>query len=148
MGCHALLQAIFPTQGLSLHLCIAGRFFTTEPPGKPKGMTCLSAYLDGSLYCSFLSHLKHSRNPRFYYKSKILFVVVVSRSVLSDSLRVRELSPARPLCPWDFPGKNTGMGCHFLLQGISPPQGWNPRLLHWLEGWGGWFFTTEPPVMP
>ena len=25
--------------------------------------------------------------------------------------------PARLLCPWDFPGKNAGMGCHFLLQG-------------------------------
>ena len=24
------------------------------------------------------------------------------------------------LCPWDFPGKNTGVGCHFLLQGIHP----------------------------
>ena len=29
------------------------------------------------------------------------------------------LQPARLLCPWDFPGKNTGVGCHFLLQGIS-----------------------------
>ena len=33
------------------------------------------------------------------------------------------------LCPWDFPGKNTGMGCHFLLQGIFPTQGSNPGLL-------------------
>ena len=24
------------------------------------------------------------------------------------------------LCPWDFPGKNTEVGCHFLLQGIFP----------------------------
>ena len=29
----------------------------------------------------------------------------------------------------DSPGKNTGVGCHFLLQGIFPTQGWNPRLL-------------------
>ena len=35
------------------------------------------------------------------------------------------------LCPWDFPGKNTGVGCHFLLQGIFPTQGSNPCLLHW-----------------
>ena len=28
--------------------------------------------------------------------------------------------PARLLCPWDSPGKNTGVGCHFLLQGIPP----------------------------
>ena len=33
-------------------------------------------------------------------------------------------------CPWDSPGKNTGVGCHFLLQGIFPIQGSNPSLLH------------------
>ena len=32
------------------------------------------------------------------------------------------------LCPWDYPGKNTGVGCHFLLQGIFPTQGLNPHL--------------------
>ena len=32
--------------------------------------------------------------------------------------------------PWDFPGKNNGMGCHFLLQGIFATQGSNPWLLH------------------
>ena len=35
----------------------------------------------------------------------------------------------RFLCLWDFPGKNTGVGCHFLLQGIFPTQGSNPCLL-------------------
>ena len=34
------------------------------------------------------------------------------------------------LCPWDSPGKNTGVGCHFLLQGIFPIQGSNPGLPH------------------
>ena len=38
--------------------------------------------------------------------------------------------PTRFLCPWDFPGKNTGVGCHFLLQGIFPTQVSNPRLVH------------------
>ena len=46
----------------------------------------------------------------------------VSHLVVSDS--------ARLLCPWDFPGKNTGVGCHFLLQGIFPTQRLNPGLLH------------------
>ena len=32
--------------------------------------------------------------------------------------------------PWDFPGKNTGAGCHFLLQGFFPTQGSNLCLLH------------------
>ena len=35
------------------------------------------------------------------------------------------------LCPWDFPGKNTGMGCQFLLQNIFPTQQSNPHLLNW-----------------
>ena len=34
------------------------------------------------------------------------------------------------LYPWDFPGKNTGVGWHVLLQGIFPIQGSNPCLLH------------------
>ena len=53
----------------------------------------------------------------------------VSRSVMSDSL-CQGLQPTRLLCPWDFPGKNTGVGCHFLLQGIFPTQGSNSGLLH------------------
>ena len=53
-------------------------------------------------------------------------------SVVSDSLRPHRLKPARFLCLWDFPGKNTGVGCHFLLQRIFPTQGLNLHLLHWL----------------
>ena len=50
---------------------------------------------------------------------------------MSDSLRHYGLYPARLLCPWDFPGKNTGVGSHVLLQGICPTQGSNLHLLHW-----------------
>ena len=39
-----------------------------------------------------------------------------SRSVMSDSLWPHTRQPTRLLCPWDSPGKNTGVGCHFLLQ--------------------------------
>ena len=41
------------------------------------------------------------------------------------------LWPARLLCPWDFLGKHTGVGCHFLLQGIFLTQGLNLGLLQW-----------------
>ena len=43
----------------------------------------------------------------------------------SDSLQPYGQRPARLLCPWDFPGKNTGVDCHFFLQGIFPIQGLN-----------------------
>ena len=39
-----------------------------------------------------------------------------SCSVMSDSSWPHGLQPTRLLRPWDFPGKNTGVGCHFLLQ--------------------------------
>ena len=48
------------------------------------------------------------------------------------SLRPHGLWPARLLCPWDFPGKNTGVGCLALLKGIFLTQGLNlnPCVLH------------------
>ena len=39
-----------------------------------------------------------------------------SRSVVSDSSRPHALQRTRLLCPWDFPGKSTGVGCHCLLR--------------------------------
>ena len=41
-----------------------------------------------------------------------------------------DCSPPRLLGPWDFLGKDAGVGCHFFLQGIFPTLGSNPRLLH------------------
>ena len=58
-----------------------------------------------------------------------------SYSAVSDSLRPHGLCPTSLLCPWHFPGKNTGLGCHFLPQRIFPSQGWKLQpwhLLRWL----------------
>ena len=52
---------------------------------------------------------------------------------LCQTLRPYGLSPTRLLCPWGSPGKNTGVGCHFLLQGIFLTQGSSSRLLHLLH---------------
>ena len=40
-------------------------------------------------------------------------------SVLSHSVRPHRRQPSRLLCPWDSPGKNTGVVCHFLLQSVT-----------------------------
>ena len=64
-------------------------------------------------------------------------------SVMSNSLLLHGLYPTSFLCPWNFSGKNTGVGCHFLCQGLFLTQGLNLYLLclqHWVR-----FFTTEPP---
>ena len=52
-----------------------------------------------------------------------------------------DYSLARILCPWDFPGKNTGVACHFLLQGNLLDPGIELVSL----ALAGGYFTTEPP---
>ena len=53
----------------------------------------------------------------------------VLRSVMSDSRWPHGVYPTKLLCPWNSSGKNTGVGCHSLLQGIFLTQGSNPSLL-------------------
>ena len=56
------------------------------------------------------------------------------------------IQPTRLFCPWDFfSGKNTGVGCHFLFQGIFPCQGSNLRPLHCRQTLYCWA-TREAPV--
>ena len=51
-----------------------------------------------------------------------------------------------PLCPWDSPGKNTGVGCCVLLQGVFPTLGWN--CVSCSSCIPGGFFTIGPPGKP
>ena len=62
---------------------------------------------------------------------------------MSNSLRPYRLQPARLLCSWNSPGKNTRMGCHFLLQGIFPTQGLTLCLLYCKQT-----LPSEPPGKP
>ena len=79
-----------------------------------------------------------------FFRQKNLVVthtfVVQSFSHAPTLLQPHRLQPTRRiLCPWDSPGKNTGVGCHFLLQGIFPDPGiQNPCLL--LGRWIFFFF--------
>ena len=68
---------------------------------------------------------------------------LVTRSCLTF-LQPQELQPTRLFCPWDFPGKNTGVGCHFLLPRDLPYPGIEPMS----PALAGGFFTTEPPEAP
>ena len=59
-----------------------------------------------------------------WYYHVLLCCAVLSHEhwVMCSALRPHRLQPSRFLCPWNFPGKNTGKGCHFLLQKIFPTQ--------------------------
>ena len=81
--------------------------------------------------------LRSSSNPHTNKKQKQKH----SHSVLSDSLRPHGLQPTRLLCPWNFPGKNTGVGCHFLLQGDVPNPAIGPTVSLVSLAFAGRFFT-------
>ena len=70
-------------------------------------------------------------------------ILSTSISFKSSSVQLHGLYPARLLRPWDFPGKNTGVGCHFLLQRIFLTQGSNLGLLHCRQT-----LPSEPPGKP
>ena len=97
VGCHALFQGTFQNQGLNPHL----------------------------LHCRWILYcLSHQGSPRMFItlfifektkKETIINRLLFSCKVVSDSFVTPWTVPARLLCLWDFPSKNTGMGCHFLL---------------------------------
>ena len=76
---------------------------------------------------------KHIHNNINNIMCVCVCVCVVVCPVVFNSLQPQGLVPTRLLCLWDFPGKNTGVGCHFFFQGIFPTQGLNSCLLHLLN---------------
>ena len=92
----------------------------------PRNGTWVScdSYLGGSIVYHWIT-----QEAQTVYESESVIL-----SVMSDSLWPHELvPPSWFLCPWDSPGKNTGVGCHSLLQGIFPSQGANLGLLHYRQ---------------
>ena len=61
--------------------------------------------------------------------TSVLKVFACSATQSCLTLQSHGLQPAKLLWPWDSPGKNTGVGCHFLLQGIFLTQGLNLHVL-------------------
>ena len=95
VGCHALLQGIFPTQGLN--------------PGL--------SHCRQILYC-----LSHQGSP-VKRKHTLFTLCAVCCAMHCCFSRVWLFvtpwtEPTRLLCPWNSPGKNTGVGCHALFQGV------------------------------
>ena len=81
---------------------------------------------------SFLHELNWREIDKIIAAGNIIISYV---SELKSLSRVRlfatlGLWPPRLLCPWDSPGRDAGMGCHALLQGIVPTQGSNPGVPH------------------
>ena len=79
------------------------------------------------------SGIKCAVSPR-YACVLLLFITVESLKLCPTLCNLKDCSLPDSSVPWDSPGKNTGVGCHFLLQGIFLTQGSNLHLLHWQAG--------------
>ena len=89
---------------------------------------------------NFLLKKKPTRLSCFSF----MYSCILSCSVASNSFQPPGLQHARLLCPWDCPGKNTGVGCHALLQGIFPTQGLNPgQILYHVSHQGSPFLHVK-----
>jgi len=73
-----------------------------------------------------------------------LRVCLCAHSLSCVQFFVTSWTVAHQTPPWNFPGKNTGVGCHFLLQGNLPNPGIKPAS----PALAGRFVTTEPPGKP
>ena len=118
VACQAPLSMAFPRQ----EYWGGWPIFFFRGSSKPRDKNCV-------FYVSYIAGdslpLNHQGSP--------LRPMQVSESsgrlVVSNSLWPQGLEPAKLLCPWNSPGKNTGVGCQALLHGIFPTQGLNPGLL-------------------
>ena len=118
---------------------LPGSFVHGDSPGKNTGVGChvllhgifsTLGWNSGLPLCRWI--LYHW--DIFLFKESLSFESEsVSHSVVSDSLQLHGLLPTRLLCPWNSPDKNTGVGCHALLQGIFPTQELNPGLPHCMQ---------------
>ena len=105
-------------------------------------------YIDMVFLSSFIwklvkSHYKeHMQGEPLFEGCPLWHICVLSCSVKSKSLWSHGLQ-TRLHCPWDFPGKNTGVGCHYLLQRRLLDPG-TESISHVFPALAGGFFTTAP----
>ena len=114
VGCHALLQGFFQTQGSNPSLLLLLHWQVGSLPLAPPGFKHLSPL------------------PSF---NRLNTSAAAAKSLQSCPTLVTSMdcSPPGSSVHGIFPGKNTGVGWHFLLQGIFPTQELNPGLLHYRQ---------------
>ena len=97
--------------------------------GEGNGYSLQCSGLENSMDCIVHGVAKSWTGlSNFHDHDVITYMCTSTHSVVSKSWKAYGLWPARLLCPWNSPGRNTGVGSHSLLQGIFPTQGSNPGI--------------------
>ena len=93
----------------------------------------------GEMFLVYVTDLAKKKSSILLILNGVVLILVQSRSHIQLFETPWTVTHQAPLS-MGFPGKNTGMGCHFLFQRIFPTQGLNPRLLHLLH----WEVDSSP----
>ena len=129
----------------AFHLSIAGKICLHSNKSLSLGNFTFCLFNPSPLSSSTVTSLIQAIIS-FFLTSKML-LLLLSRLVISDSLRTHGLQPARIFCPWDSPGKKTGVGGHVLLQGLFPTPESKLHLLCLLP-WQADALPLAPPGKP
>ena len=143
MGCHCLLQGIFLTQGSNPGLPHCEQtLYHLSHQGSPRGNGLLRDLFSSKWFKALSSKFKWLINLEliFVFSGALYCVHVQLCLTLCNPI---DCSPPDSTVHGIFPGKNTGVSCHFLLHGSSWPKD-RPRSL----ALAGRFFTTAPPRKP
>ena len=136
-------RCLFLAQTLNLTLSLVGRLY-----GNPKQLEVEETQLKWGPVTQVFMFLQILLFPLSISSQKLLISLkrynLNSISSLQLGVSAKSTQSCLTLCDpmdcsqaplsMDSPGKNTRVGCHVLLQGIFPTQGWNPRPLHWHVG--------------
>ena len=108
-----------------------------------RGVAKSQTQLSNFLFTVFIEVELFASSQYFWVLSMLLSCIAFNLCVLCsvDRSCLTLCDPTRFLCPWNFPGKNTGAGCCFLLQRIFLTQRLNPFLFHFLH----WQVDSLPP---
>ena len=115
--------------------------FPTRFSSFPAWRVTMSVWQPWTYSSNFLALSSALTIASFSFVTYCICFLCVIQSVVSNSVTQETVAcQALLLCPWDSPGKDTGVGCHFLLQGIFLTQESNPglsciagRLFYWLS---------------
>ena len=110
VGCCALLQGIFPTQESNWGLLHCRRIlYQLSHQASPCscGRKCI---------CNWIIYNLSPSDPNAYYTSMYAAAAAKSLQLCPPPVWPHRWKLTRLPCPWDSPGENTGVGCHFLLQ--------------------------------
>ena len=136
--------------GSSVHGILQARILEWVAIPFSRGISWIQGSKLGLLHCrQILYYLSHKGSP--IYVSVYVCVCCMCECCelshvplfVTHGPQGNSLWPTRLFCPWNFLSKNTGAGCHFLLQGSFPTQGLNLCLLH-LQYWQ----VDSLPLMP